>query len=63
MLQAGRSRVRYPIRCFFQLIFPAVLGPGFTQLLTEMSTRNIKMFLSSRTRPVRRADNLTAICE
>jgi hypothetical protein len=37
----------------------------FTQPLTEMSTRNIKiiMFLGSKVRPVRRADNLTAICE
>jgi hypothetical protein len=35
---------------------------GFTQPLTEMSTGNIKiiMFLGSKVRPVRRADNLTA---
>jgi hypothetical protein len=34
------------------------------QLPTEMSTRNIKiMFLGSKVRPVRRVDNLTAICE
>jgi hypothetical protein len=33
-------------------------------LLTEMSTRNRKiMLLVSRARQVRRADNLTAICE
>jgi hypothetical protein len=33
--------------------------------LTEMSTRNIKiiMFLGSKVRLVRKADNLTAICE
>jgi hypothetical protein len=38
---------------------------GFTQPLTEMSTRNIKikMFLGSKVRRVRRTDNLTAICE
>jgi hypothetical protein len=37
---------------------------GFTQPLTEMSTKNRKiMFLSSKERPVRKADNLTAICE
>jgi hypothetical protein len=37
---------------------------GFTQLLTEMSTRSRKiMFLGSRARPVLRADNLTAVCE
>jgi hypothetical protein len=37
----------------------------FTQPLTEISTRNIKiiMFLGSKVRPVRRADNFTAICE
>jgi hypothetical protein len=37
----------------------------FTQPLTEMSTRNIKiiMFLGSKVRRVRKADNLTAICE
>jgi hypothetical protein len=35
-----------------------------TELLTEMSTRNIKiiMFLGSKVQWVRRADNLTAIC-
>jgi hypothetical protein len=38
---------------------------GFTQSLTKMSTRNIKiiMFLGSKVRPVRRDDNLTAIWE
>jgi hypothetical protein len=35
----------------------------FTQPLTEMSTRRRKMFLGSKVRPVRRADNLTAICD
>jgi hypothetical protein len=37
----------------------------FTQPVTEMSTRNIKiiMFLGSEVRRVRRADNLTAISE
>jgi hypothetical protein len=38
---------------------------GFTQPVTEMSTRNIKiiMFLGSKVRLVRKADNLTAIYE
>jgi hypothetical protein len=38
---------------------------GFTQPLTEMSTRNIKiiMFLGSKVRRVRKADSLTAIYE
>jgi hypothetical protein len=46
------------------LIHPAVQALESTQLLTEMSTRSRKlMFLGSKARPVRRADNLTAICE
>jgi hypothetical protein len=38
---------------------------GFTQPLTEMSTRNIKiiMFLGSKVQWVLKADNLTAIYE
>jgi hypothetical protein len=37
---------------------------GFTQPLAEMSTRSRKiMFMASKMRSVRRADNLTAICE
>jgi hypothetical protein len=51
---------------FFSLPNPS----GFTRswgslsLLTEMRTRSRKItFLGSRARPVRRADNLTAICE
>jgi hypothetical protein len=45
------------------LILPAALGAGFTQPLTEMSTRNLKIILGSKVRRVRRADNLTAIYE
>jgi hypothetical protein len=36
---------------------------GFTAPLTEMSARSLKMFLESKERPVRKADNLTSICE
>jgi hypothetical protein len=53
MLEAGRSRVRFPMRSLD-------LTLGSTQLLTEMSTRNL---LGGRGRPSRKADNLTAICE
>jgi hypothetical protein len=47
------------------LILPAAQSLGFTQPLTEMSTGNIKeiMFLGSKVRLVRGADNLTAIYE
>jgi hypothetical protein len=46
------------------LMLPAALGPGVSQPLTEMSTRSRKiMFLGSKVRPVRRADNFTANCE
>jgi hypothetical protein len=34
---------------------------GSTQPLTEMSTRNLPV--GGKGRPVRKADNLTAICE
>jgi hypothetical protein len=46
MLQTGRSRVRFPMRCF-SLNLPNPSGRtrpwGFTQPLSEMSTRNIKI--------------------
>jgi hypothetical protein len=38
------------------LILAAALGLGFAQLPTEMSDNN-------RALPVRRADNLTALCD
>jgi hypothetical protein len=44
MLQAGRSRVRVPMRwIFFSLPNPSscTMGLGSTQPLTEMSTRNL----------------------
>jgi hypothetical protein len=46
------------------LILPAAPGPGVYLSLTEMSTRSSTiMFLGSRELSVRRADNLTTICE
>jgi hypothetical protein len=62
MLQAGRSRVRVPMRWnFFNLPNPSsrTMALGSTQPLTSMSTRN----LLGGGRPARRADNLTDICE
>jgi hypothetical protein len=50
---------------FFNLpnLFGSAIALGFTQNLTEMSTRSRKFFLGSRARRMRRTDNLTAICE
>jgi hypothetical protein len=50
---------------FFNLpnLCSRTLSLGFTQLLPEVSTRNKQMFLGFRARPVRKADNRTAICE
>jgi hypothetical protein len=43
---------------------PAALGPGVHTASNRNENQNRKMmFLWSRERPVRRADNLTAICE
>jgi hypothetical protein len=77
MLSGARGSVLVKALCYKpgsrsdEVIFLNVSNPsgctslGFTQSLTEMSTRNRKiiMFLGSRARPVLRADNLTAICE
>jgi hypothetical protein len=57
MLQPGRSSVRVPDKVDF---FSRTMALGSTQLLTEMSTRNLP---EGKGRPARKADNLTAICE
>jgi hypothetical protein len=51
---------------FFNLPNPSsrTMALGFTQPLTELSTRSTKIiFLESKVRSVHRADNLTTICE
>jgi hypothetical protein len=68
MLQAERSRARDPLRLNEFSQFTSSFRPlstlGFTQPLTEMSTRSREiMFVGSRARPVLRADNLAVICE
>jgi hypothetical protein len=64
MLQAGRSRVRFPMRSlnFFNLPNPSsrTMVLGSTPSLTEMSSRNLPR---SKERSERKADNLTAIYE
>jgi hypothetical protein len=64
MLQAGRSRVRFPMRSlvFFNLpnSYSRTMALGSTQALTEISTRVLP---GGTGRPAHNADNLTAICE
>jgi hypothetical protein len=67
MLQAGRSLVRVLMRSinFFNLLVPSscAMAMGFTQPLTEMSTRRSFYLSGGKAWPARKADNLTAICE
>jgi hypothetical protein len=64
MLQAGRSRVRFPMRLLYLFYCPNPSSRtrtlGSTQPLTEMSTRNLPVGKGWR---APKADNLTAICE
>jgi hypothetical protein len=57
MIQARRSRVRFPMS---SLNFLFDLSLWSTQPLTEMSTRNLP---GGKGRQARKADNLDAICE
>jgi hypothetical protein len=65
MLQAGRSRVSIPDEVieFFSiyLILSATLCPGVDSALNRNEYQTI--FLSSKARPVSKADNITVICE
>jgi hypothetical protein len=65
MLQAGRTRVQFPMRSldfFFNWPNPSsrTMVLGSTQPLTEMSTRDLP---GGKGKPAHKADNLTAICE
>jgi hypothetical protein len=64
MLQARRSWVRVPMRCFFFFNLPnpssRTMALGSTQPLTEMSPTNLP---GGKERPVLKADNFIAIYE
>jgi hypothetical protein len=65
MLQAGNSRVRFPVGSldfFFNLSNPSrrTIALGSTHSLTEMCTRNLH---GSNERLARKVAKLTAICE
>jgi hypothetical protein len=63
MLQAGSSRVRVPMRCFFfNLPNPSSRAMALVSIqpITEMTTRNLP---GGKVRPACKAGNLTAICE
>jgi hypothetical protein len=66
LLQAGRSWVRFPIRSFIglvsiYLILPAALCSCSLLSLEQNWVPGI--FLGSKGRPARKADNFAAICE
>jgi hypothetical protein len=63
MLQVRRSEVRVPISLiFFNLPNPSsrTMDLAFAQPIIVMST---KRSFKGKTRPVRQADSLTAVCE
>jgi hypothetical protein len=60
MLQAGRSKFRFPMSLNFSidLIFQPHYGPG-----VESQKWVPEIFLGGKGRPALKADNVTAICE
>jgi hypothetical protein len=64
VLQAGRSRARFPMRSLdsFKLPNPSscTMALGSTQPLTEVSNWNL---LRGKGRPARKTDNFIAVCE
>jgi hypothetical protein len=62
MLQAGRSRVRFPMRSLFISPNPSsrTMALCSTQPLTKITTRNLP---GGKEQPALKADNNTVICE
>jgi hypothetical protein len=60
MVQAGRSRVQFPMMSLDFRVFPYLssraMALGWTQRLRSI-------FLGGKGHPARKADNLTAVCE
>jgi hypothetical protein len=68
MLQAGRSRVRIPMRSLvfhYDLPNPSchTVSRSLTLPLTEMNTRNLPGGGGGKARSALKADNLNTICE
>jgi hypothetical protein len=61
MLQAGRSRVQFPMRSLdFSNPSSRIMALGSTQPLTEVSTMNLP---GGKGPPTRKVDSLNAMCE
>jgi hypothetical protein len=64
-IQAGRSRVRFPMMSLNSLNCPnpcsRAMALGFTQPLTEMIIR--RCLWGSKAHPARKSDSLTTMCE
>jgi hypothetical protein len=67
MVQAGRWQVRKPMKLMVFPVYPilpALLGPGVNSASNRNEYRKLKKkVMGSKTRPVRGADNIAAICE
>jgi hypothetical protein len=65
MLQAGRFETQWGEFFSIYVILPAALGPGIYSASNRNEYQKQKniLFLESRARPVRRADNLTVVRE
>jgi hypothetical protein len=63
MLQAGRSRVQVPMRWILSVYLQPHYGPGVDSASNRNEYQESSRGGGGKGRPVRKADNLTAICE